>query len=70
MQVVGGRYLQQKLGFISVPGGTDASKFSKKKQQLEVLIFGPENTAADQVDADAFHNFIKIYQNAVAKYLA
>ncbi|ULQ48979.1 M20/M25/M40 family metallo-hydrolase [Liquorilactobacillus nagelii] len=70
MQVVGERYLQQKLGFISVPGGTDASKFSKKKQQLEVLIFGPENTAADQVDADAFHNFIKIYQNAVAKYLA
>jgi succinyl-diaminopimelate desuccinylase len=39
-----------------------------------VLIFGPGNTTAHQVDeyvdADVFHNFIKIYQDVVAKYLA
>jgi succinyl-diaminopimelate desuccinylase len=73
-QAVGEKYLQQKLGFIGVPGGTDASQFIKKNPQLEVLIFGPGNTTAHQVDeyvdADVFHNFIKIYQDVVAKYLA
>lgn len=73
-QTVGEPLLQQKLGFIGVPGGTDASQFVKANPQLDVLVFGPGNTSAHQVDeyvdTEIFHSFIKVYEQIVARYLA
>ncbi|MFT9269740.1 MAG: M20/M25/M40 family metallo-hydrolase [Liquorilactobacillus nagelii] len=73
-QTEGEPLLQQKLGFIGVPGGTDASQFVKANPQLDVLVFGPGNTSAHQVDeyvdTEIFHSFIKVYEQIVARYLA
>ena len=71
---VGEKILEQKLPFIGVSGGTDASQFIKVNPDMAVLVFGPGNVTAHQVNefvyADMYHKFIKVYEEIVSQYLA
>ncbi len=70
---VGEDNLDQKLPLIGVPGGTDASSFLATNPDIDVVIFGPGNITAHQVneyvDLDMYHRFITIYEQMVTKLL-
>lgn len=66
--------LEQALPLIGVPGGTDASSFVAVNPDIDVVVFGPGNITAHQVneyvDLDMYHRFITIYEKMVTKLLA
>lgn len=70
---IGEKLIHQSLPFIGVSGGTDASQFIKANPNMEVVIFGPGNITAHQVDefvdAGMYHSFIDIYESVVHQYL-
>ena len=70
---IGEKLIHQSLPFIGVSGGTDASQFIKANPNMEVIIFGPGNITAHQVDefvdAGMYHSFIDIYESVVRQYL-
>jgi len=65
--------LQQKLPLIGVPGGTDASSFLAFNPDIDVIVFGPGNITAHQVneyvDLDMYHRFITIYERLITSLL-
>lgn len=70
---IGEDVLQQKLPMIGVPGGTDASSFLAVNPNIDVIVFGPGNITAHQVneyvDLDMYHRFITIYERLVTALL-
>ncbi|WP_367295624.1 ArgE/DapE family deacylase [Levilactobacillus yonginensis] len=70
---IGSTELQQALPLIGVPGGTDASSFLAANPDIDVIVFGPGNITAHQVneyvDLDMYHRFITIYEKLVTKLL-
>lgn len=71
---IGEDVLQQKLPLIGVPGGTDASSFLAVNPDIDVIVFGPGNITAHQVneyvDLDMYHRFITIYERLITRLLA
>lgn len=67
------RHLHQVLLFIGAAGGTDASQFVKANPDMDILIFGPGNLTAHQVneyvDLSMFHAFTDIYEELIEEYL-
>ncbi|MFC6288967.1 ArgE/DapE family deacylase [Levilactobacillus angrenensis] len=72
-QQIGEDTLQQKLPLIGVPGGTDASSFLAVNPNIDVIVFGPGNITAHQVneyvDLDMYHRFITIYEQLITALL-
>ncbi|WP_125581087.1 ArgE/DapE family deacylase [Levilactobacillus cerevisiae] len=70
---IGEDVLQQKLPLIGVPGGTDASSFLAFNPNIDVIVFGPGNITAHQVneyvDLDMYHRFITIYERLITSLL-
>jgi len=70
---VGEKVLQQRLPYFGAPGGTDASSYIVTSPDMEVIVFGPGNITAHQVDEyvdlDMYTKFITIYQQMVAELL-
>jgi len=70
---IGEDVLQQKLPLIGVPGGTDASSFLAFNPDIDVIVFGPGNITAHQVneyvDLDMYHRFITIYERLITSLL-
>ncbi|MGV7881378.1 M20/M25/M40 family metallo-hydrolase, partial [Mycobacterium kansasii] len=62
------------LPLIGVPGGTDASSFVAVNPDIDVVVFGPGNITAHQVneyvDLDMYHRFITIYEKMITRLLA
>lgn len=71
---IGETDLQQVLPLIGVPGGTDASSFVAVNPDIDVVVFGPGNITAHQVneyvDLDMYHRFITIYEKMITRLLA
>lgn len=57
---------------VGAPGGTDASQFVKANPDLEVVVAGPGNESAHQVNEFVFEDdylqFIEIYKKIATKY--
>ncbi|MCI1553508.1 MAG: ArgE/DapE family deacylase [Levilactobacillus sp.] len=72
-KAIGEDVLQQKLPLIGVPGGTDASSFLAVNPNIDVIVFGPGNITAHQVneyvDLDMYHRFITIYERLITELL-
>jgi len=72
-KTIGEADLEQKLPLIGVPGGTDASSFLAVNPDIDVVIFGPGNITAHQVneyvDLDMYHRFITIYEKMMTELL-
>ena len=72
-KAVGEANLDQKLPLIGVPGGTDASSFLAFNPNIDVVVFGPGNITAHQVneyvDLDMYHRFITIYEQMITELL-
>ncbi|WP_125547356.1 ArgE/DapE family deacylase [Levilactobacillus lindianensis] len=70
---IGEDILEQKLPLIGVPGGTDASSFLAFNPDIDVIVFGPGNITAHQVneyvDLDMYHRFITIYEKLITRLL-
>ncbi|AYM01731.1 ArgE/DapE family deacylase [Levilactobacillus yiduensis] len=70
---IGEDVLAQKLPMIGVPGGTDASSFLAVNPNIDVIVFGPGNITAHQVneyvDLDMYHRFITIYERLITALL-
>ncbi|WP_261809377.1 ArgE/DapE family deacylase [Levilactobacillus humaensis] len=70
---IGENALDQKLPLIGVPGGTDASSFLAFNPDIDVIVFGPGNITAHQVneyvDLDMYHRFITIYEKLISRLL-
>lgn len=70
---IGEDVLEQKLPLIGVPGGTDASSFLAFNPDIDVIVFGPGNITAHQVneyvDLDMYHRFITIYEKLITRLL-
>lgn len=70
---IGQAELQQALPLIGVPGGTDASSFLAFNPDIDVIVFGPGNITAHQVneyvDLDMYHRFITIYEKLITHLL-
>ncbi|WP_048000463.1 ArgE/DapE family deacylase [Lactiplantibacillus herbarum] len=71
---VGEQVLQQRLPYFGAPGGTDASSYIVTSPDMEVIVFGPGNITAHQVDEyvdlDMYAKFITIYQQMITELLA
>ncbi|MFB9768592.1 ArgE/DapE family deacylase [Lactiplantibacillus modestisalitolerans] len=71
---VGERVLDQRLPYFGAPGGTDASSYIVKNEQMQIIVFGPGNITAHQVneyvDLDMYQRFIQIYQEMMTQLLA
>lgn len=71
---VGEQVLQQRLPYFGAPGGTDASSYIVKSPDMQVIVFGPGNITAHQVneyvDLDMYGRFIEIYQKMITELLA
>ncbi|WP_024747374.1 ArgE/DapE family deacylase [Levilactobacillus namurensis] len=72
--VIGRAVLEQALPKIGVSGGTDASSFLAVNPDIDVVVFGPGNITAHQVneylDLDMYHRFIKIYERMITRLLS
>lgn len=70
---IGSANLEQVLPLIGVPDGTDASSFLAANPNIDVIIFGPGNITAHQVneyvDLDMYHRFITIYEQLISQLL-
>lgn len=70
---IGEDILEQKLPLIGVPGGTDASSFLAFNPDINIIVFGPGNITAHQVneyvDLDMYHRFITIYEKLITRLL-
>ncbi|MBL1227099.1 ArgE/DapE family deacylase [Enterococcus sp. BWR-S5] len=64
--------LNQKVPIVGISGGTDASQFIRVKPDLNVVVCGPGNSTAHQIDeyveVNNFLEFITIYENLIKKY--
>lgn len=71
---IGKIVLEQALPKIGVSGGTDASSFLAVNPNIDVIVFGPGNITAHQVneyvDLDMYHRFIKLYERMITRLLA
>lgn len=71
---VGEQVLTQALPYFGAPGGTDASSYIVKNPNMEIIVFGPGNITAHQVneyvDLDMYQRFIKLYEQLFTKLLA
>ncbi|CAJ1225526.1 succinyl-diaminopimelate desuccinylase [Levilactobacillus zymae] len=71
---IGQAVLEQALPQIGVPGGTDASSFLAANPDIDVVVFGPGNITAHQVneyvDLEMYRRFIKIYERMVTRLLS
>ncbi|QMU08893.1 ArgE/DapE family deacylase [Levilactobacillus suantsaii] len=71
---IGQAVLEQHLPKIGVPGGTDASSFLAANPDLDVVVFGPGNITAHQVneyvDLDMYQRYIKIYERMITRLLS
>lgn len=71
---VGESVLDQRLPYFGAPGGTDASSYIVKNDQMQIIVFGPGNITAHQVneyvDLDMYQRFIKLYEQLITKLLA
>ena len=71
---IGTAVLDQQLPKIGVSGGTDASSFLAVNPNIDVIIFGPGNITAHQVneylDLDMYHRFITIYERMITRLLS
>lgn len=71
---IGQAVLEQALPKIGVPGGTDASSFLAANPNIDVVVYGPGNITAHQVneyvDLDMYRRFIKIYERMVTRLLS
>ncbi|WP_125768853.1 M20/M25/M40 family metallo-hydrolase [Lapidilactobacillus wuchangensis] len=65
---------QQNALAIGAPGGTDASQFIQANPNLEVIVAGPGNESAHQVNEfvieSDYLNYIDIYKGIAKKYFA
>lgn len=70
---VGEKVLDQHLPYFGAPGGTDASSYIVKNDNMEVIVFGPGNITAHQVneyvDLDMYQRFITIYEQMFTELL-
>ncbi|MFC6180166.1 ArgE/DapE family deacylase [Lactiplantibacillus daowaiensis] len=70
---VGEKVLNQHLPYFGAPGGTDASSYIVKNPDMEVIVFGPGNITAHQVneyvDLDMYQRFITIYEEMFTELL-
>nr|WP_137635740.1 ArgE/DapE family deacylase [Lactiplantibacillus songbeiensis] len=70
---VGEQVLTQALPYFGAPGGTDASSYIVKNPDMEIIVFGPGNITAHQVneyvDLDMYQRFIKLYEQLFTKLL-
>lgn len=59
---------------VGAPGGTDASQFIRANPNIEVIVAGPGNESAHQIDEFCFEDdylqYITIYKEIAKKYLA
>ncbi|WP_338214292.1 M20/M25/M40 family metallo-hydrolase [Companilactobacillus muriivasis] len=59
---------------VGAPGGTDASQFIKANQDLDVVVAGPGNESAHQINEFVFEDdylkYIDIYKTLANKYFA
>lgn len=66
------KVVNQKVPTVGISGGTDASQFVEAKPSLDVVVCGPGNATAHQVDeyveVDNFLEFITVYENLIQKY--
>ncbi|AKP66631.1 M20/M25/M40 family metallo-hydrolase [Companilactobacillus ginsenosidimutans] len=64
----------QKNVVVGAPGGTDASQFVAANHDLDVIVAGPGNESAHQVNEFVFEDdylqYITIYKEIAKKYLA
>ncbi|RRK11346.1 M20/M25/M40 family metallo-hydrolase [Lactiplantibacillus garii] len=71
---VGESVLEQRLPYFGAPGGTDASSYIVKNDKMQIIVFGPGNITAHQVneyvDLDMYRRFIKLYEQLITKLLA
>lgn len=71
---IGQAVSEQVLPKIGVPGGTDASSFLAVNPAIDVVVFGPGNITAHQVneyvDLDMYHRFTTIYERMVTRLLS
>lgn len=71
---VGQQVLEQPLPYFGAPGGTDASSYLPHNEDMEVVVFGPGNITAHQVneyvDLDMYKRYIKIYAAMISNLLA
>lgn len=71
---VGERVLDQRLPYFGAPGGTDASSYIVKNEKMQIIVFGPGNITAHQVneyvDLDMYQRFITLYEQLITKLLA
>ncbi|AVK61088.1 succinyl-diaminopimelate desuccinylase [Lactobacillus sp. CBA3605] len=70
---IGEAVLTQALPYFGAPGGTDASSYIVKNPAMEIIVFGPGNITAHQVneyvDLDMYQRFIKLYEQLITKLL-
>lgn len=70
---IGEQVLTQALPYFGAPGGTDASSYIVKNPDMEIIVFGPGNITAHQVneyvDLDMYQRFIKLYEQLFTKLL-
>ena len=59
---------------VGAPGGTDASKFVQANHNLDVVVAGPGNESAHQINEflfeDDYLKYIDIYKTIATKYFA
>ena len=59
---------------VGAPGGTDASQFVRANQDLDVVVAGPGNESAHQINEFVFEDdylqYIEIYKTLAKKYFA
>ncbi|WP_338230869.1 ArgE/DapE family deacylase [Lactiplantibacillus paraxiangfangensis] len=74
VKAIGEAVLEQRLPYFGAPGGTDASSYIVKNDKMQIVVFGPGNITAHQVneyvDLDMYHRFIKLYEQLMTKLLA
>ncbi|MQS88582.1 M20/M25/M40 family metallo-hydrolase [Companilactobacillus mishanensis] len=65
---------KQKNVVVGAPGGTDASQFVAANHNLDVIVAGPGNESAHQINEYVFEDdylqYIEIYKQIAKKYLA
>jgi len=70
---IGEKVLTQALPYFGAPGGTDASSYIVKNPDMEIIVFGPGNITAHQVneyvDLDMYQRFITLYEQLFTKLL-
>ena len=59
---------------VGAPGGTDASQFVKANPNLEVVVAGPGNESAHQINEfvleEDYLKYIDLYQDIAKRYFA